>query len=69
MSDDSTADRDHDRFTGACPLEECSETFVGVSVSTLRRHVIDAHGFLAVLDLPGLSLIPDEPPSSGRQSD
>ncbi|WP_224333587.1 hypothetical protein [Haloprofundus halobius] len=59
-------DGDPPRFTGVCPVDGCQESFLDVSISTLRGHVVDAHGYLAVLDVPGLSLIPDESPSHRR---
>jgi hypothetical protein len=60
---------DSSNLIGTCPVDGCSETFLGVSVETLREHVIEVHGYLAVLDCPGLGYIPDRPPSSKGDSD
>ncbi|WP_157972704.1 hypothetical protein [Haloprofundus halophilus] len=67
MSDRKSADGASSAVTGLCPVDDCGESFVGVSVDTLRRHVIDAHGYLALIEAPGLTLVPEQPRSRGRR--
>ncbi|WP_224267825.1 hypothetical protein [Haloprofundus salinisoli] len=68
MGDRESADDASSTVAGVCPVDDCGESFVGVSVAALRRHVIDAHGYLALIETPGLTLVPEQP-RSRRQRD
>ncbi|KTG08794.1 hypothetical protein AUR64_13285 [Haloprofundus marisrubri] len=66
MSNDAFTREDQPRLTGVCPVDDCEESFVGISVATLRDHVVDAHGYLALLETPGLHLVPEQPQTRRR---